>query len=205
MLAGVLTRKGIKDEGFYELKGVVDSLLNKLGISNVWFVDYQPTPEQSKLGIWHPRKSAEIKIGEEEIGFLGEIHPKISENLEIEERVFLFDFDFEKLLKLASEEQEYQPISAYPAAVRDLAILVPQGTKVVEVLNRINAAGGKLVRDIDLFDIYRGEGIPRGKENFAFHIIYQAADRTLSSKEIDKVHQRIIKTLEEKPGWEVRK
>jgi len=205
MLTGVLTRKNIGDEGFYEVKGMVDSLFNKLGISNIWYDDYQPTPGESGLEIWHPRKCAEIKTDGKEVGFLGEIHPKILENLEIEEKVFVFDLDFEKLVELASEEQVYQPISPYPAAVRDLAILIPQGTKMVEILNRINAAGGKLVRDIDLFDVYRGEEIPEGKENFAFHIIYQAENRTLSSKEIDKIHQRIIKALEENPSWEVRR
>jgi len=205
MLGGVLTRKGIGNEGFYELKGVVELLLNKLGISNVWFDDYQQTPEESHFGIWHPKKSAEIKIDGKEIGFLGEIHPNILEQLKIAEKVFVFDLNFEKLKKFACEEHEYQPISVHPAAVRDLAVLVPLGTKTVEVLNIINAAGGKLVRDVDLFDVYSGEGIPEGKENFAFHIIYQAEDRTLSSREIDKVHQKIIKALEERPAWEVRK
>ncbi len=205
MLTGILTREGIKDEGFYELKGIVDSLLAKLGIADVWYDDYRQTPEYSEAEIWHPQKSAEIKSNGEEIGFLGEIHPKVTEILDIKERVFVFDVSFEKLLKLASEEQVYQPISAYPAAIRDLAILVPQGTKVVEILNKMNIGGGKLVRDIDLFDVYSGEGIPQGKENFAFHIIYQARDRTLSSKEIDKVHQRITETLEENPAWEVRR
>ncbi len=205
MLAGILTRKGIKDEGFYELKGIVDSLLNKLGISNIWYDEYQSTPEESKLTHWHPSKCAEIKSDGEEIGFLGEISPKILEDLRIKEKVFVFDLDFEKLLKLVSEEHEYQPISLFPTAVRDLAVLVPQGTKVVTLLNRINSAGGKLVRDVDLFDVYQGREIPRNKENFAFHIIYQAEDRTLSSKEIDKIHQKIIKALEENPEWEVRK
>jgi phenylalanyl-tRNA synthetase beta chain len=205
MLGGILTRKGIGNEGFYELKGIVDLLLNKLGISNIWYDDYQQTPEDSPLIIWHPKKCAEIKIDGEEIGFLGEIHPKVLEDLEISEKVFVFDFDFEKLLKLASEEHEYQPISIHPAAVRDLAVLVPLGTKTVEVLNIINAVGGKLVRDVDLFDVYSGEGIPEGKENLAFHIIYQAEDRTLSSEEIDEVHQKIIQALEENPEWEVRR
>ena len=205
MFSGILTRKDIKDEGFYELKGVLDSLLNKLGISNIWYDDYKPTPEESHLSLWHPKKCAEIKIDGQEIGFLGQIYPKISEDLGIKEKVFVFDLDFEKLIKLVSEEHEYQPISFQPAAVRDLAVLVPQGTKVVELLNKINRAGGKLVRDVDLFDIYSGEEIGQGKENFAFHIIYQAEDRTLSSKEIDEVHQRIIKALEENIRWEVRK
>jgi len=205
MFSGILTRKDIKDEGFYELKGVVDSLLNKLGISNIRYDDYKATPEESHLSLWHPKKCAEIKIDGQEIGFLGQIHPKISEDLGIKEKIFVFDLNFEKLIKLVSEEHEYQPISFQPAAVRDLALLVPRGTKVVEVLNKINRAGGKLVRDVDLFDIYSGEEIGQGKENFAFHIIYQAEDRTLSSKEIDEVHQRIIKALEKNIRWEVRK
>ena len=204
MLAGVLVRKNLKDEGFYELKGVIDSLLNKLGISNIWYDSYQPSPEESKFSIWQPKKCAEIKVDGQEIGFLGEICPKIQKDLGISERVFVFDLDFEKLLKLVSEEHEYQPISSYPAAVRDLAILVPQGTRLVEVFNKINAAGGELIRDVDVFDIYSGEGIPEGKENFAFHIIYQAEDRTLSSQEIDKIQKKIIKALEKNPEWQVR-
>jgi phenylalanyl-tRNA synthetase beta chain len=204
MLSGVLTRKGMKDEGFYELKGVIDSLLNRLGISNICYGDYKPTPEESHLSLWHPKKCAEIKIDGQEIGFLGQIYPKISEDFGIKEKVFVFDLDFEKLIKLASEEHEYQPIFFQPAAVRDLAVLVPQGTKVVEVLNKINRAGGKLVRDVDLFDIYSGEEIAQGKENFAFHIIYQAEDRTLTNKEIDGIQNKIIKELEE-AEWEIRR
>ncbi|GAH51341.1 unnamed protein product, partial [marine sediment metagenome] len=99
----------------------------------------------------------------------------------------------------------YQPISRFPAAVRDLAVLVPRGTKVVEVLNKINVTGGSLVRDVDLFDIYEGEELPRGKKNLAFHLIYQAEGRTLKSEEIDEIHQKIIKALEKDPEWQVRK
>lgn len=205
MLSGVLTRKRMGNEGFYELKGTVDYLFSKLGVGNVWYDDYRGTREESKIDIWHAKKSAEIKSDGEEIGFLGEIHPRIIEKLGVADKVFVFDLNFEKLRKLVSEEHEYQPISAYPASVRDLAILVPRGTKVVEVLNKINQAGGELVRDVDLFDFYEGEGIPEGKTNFAFHIVYQAEDRTLRSEEVDKIHQRIIEVLEENPEWEARK
>ncbi|MBU0476617.1 phenylalanine--tRNA ligase subunit beta, partial [Patescibacteria group bacterium] len=89
--------------------------------------------------------------------------------------------------------------------IRDLAVLVPQGVLVEEVLNRINRIGGLLVRDVDLFDIYEGEGIVDGKKNLAFHIIYQAEDRTLKTKEIDEIHNKIIKSLEKEVEWEVRK
>ncbi len=192
-------------EKFYEAKGIIDLLLEKLGISNIWYDEYQPTPEESKLSIWHQKRCAEIKIDQEEIGFLGEISPKILDAFKIQGKAVFFDIDFEKLQKLASEEHEYQPISIYPAAIRDIAILVPRFVKVEDVLNKIETGGGKLIRDVDLFDIYEGEEIPEGKKNLAFHIIYQAEDRTLSSVEIDEVQQKIIEALEENPDWEVRR
>jgi len=192
-------------EVFYQAKGMVDLLLNKLGLANIWYDEYQARPEESGLAIWQPKKCAEIKVDGREIGFLGEISPKILEELKIENKVVVFDIDFEKLINLASEEQEYRPISRFPAAVRDIAILVPREIRVEEVLNKIETAGGKSLGDTDLFDIYEGEELPEGKKNLAFHLIYQAEDHTLTSKEIDEIHQKIIKTLEKEPDWQVRK
>jgi len=204
MLTGVI----IGEEGnecFYQTKGIIDLLLNKLGISDIWYDEFGISPESGKLLFWDLKKCAEIKIGNNKIGFLGKVSEKILEKLKIKKEIFLFDVDFEKLTKLCSEEHEYQPISQYPAAVRDLAILVPIDIKVVDVLNKINIAGGSLVRDVDLFDIYEGENIVQGKKNLAFHIVYQAEDRTLTSKEIDDIQDKIIKILEKDPDWEVRR
>ncbi len=205
MLAGAI----MAEDAFYEAKGVIKLLLNKLAISNIWFTEpsshFSPTPEDSEISLWSKEKCAEIKINGEEIGFLGEISPKILSSLDIKERVVLFDIDFEKLSQLASEEQEYRPISRYPAAVRDIAVLVPLEVRVEEVLNKIEISGGSLIIDVDLFDIYEGEELPRGKKNLAFHLIFQSKDRTLTSKEIDQIQNKIIKTLEENPGWRVRK
>jgi len=210
-LDGLIARKK-GDEGFYELKGVIEALLEKMGLSpsagsgqGVWYDDYLPTPEESKLSVWNINKCAEIKVDNEEIGFLGEISPRILEALKIKGKVVLFDLDFEKLKKVAIEEQEYQPISPYPSATRDLSLLVSAETKVVEVLNIIGESGGSLVRDVDLFDIYEGEELPEGRKNFAFHLIYQAEDRTLQADEIERIHQKIISALEENSDWEVRK
>jgi len=205
VLTGILSKKDIKNELFYELKGIVDLLLNKLGITNIYYDDYQPTSKLSCSYLWHPQKCAEIKIGNEKVGFLGQINLDIVENMGIEQKVFIFDLDFDVLVKLFSPEYEYKPVSFHPAAIRDLSILTSQGTKVVDVLNIINRAGGILVKDVDLFDIYSGEGVIQGKENFAFHIIYQADNRTLSTKEIDDIQQKIIKALEQNVEWEVRK
>ncbi len=207
MLSGVIANKNIKskDEEFYEAKGTIDTLLNKLGSSNIWYDDYKPTPEEGKLRIWRAGKCAEIKIDNEEIGFLGEISSKILSDLKIESKIVVFDIDFERLQKLASEEHEYRPISRHPAAVRDLAILVPAEIRIEEVLNKIETAGGILLRDTDLFDIYEGEELPQGKKNLAFHLVFQAEDKTLSSKEIDNLMEKIIKSLEEESEWEVRR
>ncbi len=200
MLTGVTT-----GEAFYQAKGVVDLLLSRLGISGIRYEEYQPTPEESKLSIWQPKKCAEVKIDNVEIGFLGEISEKTLQSIKIKNKVVVFDIDFENLAELASEEHEYRPLSRYPAAVRDLAVLVPLTTRVEEVLNKIETAGGAISKDIDLFDIYEGEALPEGKKNLAFRIIYQTKDHTLTSKEIDEVQNKIIKTLEKNQLWEVRK
>ena len=204
-LTGLISSSLSGPEDFYRAKGVVDLLLSKLGIVGVWYDEVRATPEDSAIFIWQPKRGAEIKLGNEEIGFLGEISPRVLEKLEIPQKTVIFDIDFEKLQKICLEEHEYEPISKFPSAVRDLAVLIPQEVKVVEVLNKIENVGGLLVRDIDLFDIYEGEEIPQGKKNLAFHIIYQAQDRTLKKEEIDKMQEKIIKSLEEDPEWEVRK
>lgn len=169
------------EKNFYKGKGIVEELLGKLGISGVSFVEDK-------------EKGVKIKIGNKEIGVIN-----------IKGGILYFETDFDCLADIASEEHEYRPISKFPSAVRDIAVLVPRNTKVANVLNVINSAGGSLVRDIDLFDVYEGEKIPFGRKNLAFHIVYQAKDKTLSSEEIDVLQEKIIKALEKNPRWEVRK
>jgi len=203
-LSGLIARKN-KESAFYELKGVLDTLFEKMGISDSWYDEYKPTPEDSKFSVWSIKKCAEIKIGQTEIGFLGEISSRILESLKIKGNVTLFDLDFEKLQSISCEEQEYRLISPYPAAVRDLAILVPKNILVEKILSIIDKVGGSLIRDVDLFDIYEGEELPAGKKNLAFHLIFQAEDKTLSAEEIDNLLRKIIKALEGNPQWEVRR
>ena len=179
-----LDEKDKNSQEFYRLKGVVDSFLNKIGISDIWYDD----------AITENRK-AEIKVGNELLGWVGEIKSK----------VVGFEIDFDKLVQLATEERIYATPSKYPAIVRDISMLVDYTTKVVEVLNLINKVGGILVRDVDLFDIYKGKNIPDSKKNLAFHIIFQSDDRTLVDKEVNELQDIIITALEKEGGWEVRK
>ncbi len=201
-LSGVMT-----GDAFYQVKGVIDLLLSKLGISNIQYCEHRTVERGLKSCWWQPPKCAEIKINGEQIGFLGEVSFRVLSDLKIELKTIVFDIDFEKLVRFCSEEKTYQPISRYPSAIRDIAVLVPKRIKVNEVLNKINAVKGQrgLIKDVDLFDVYEGRNIPNNKKNFAFHIIYQAENKTLSSKEIDDAHQKIVKALEERKGWEVRK
>ena len=202
MLAGLIAvqQERTRGEKFYELKGIIDSLFNKLGIADHWYDDFQATPEWTDDKFWQKGNTAEVKLGNEEVGFIGEINHKALSK--IKGTVVGFNINFEKLLKLAQDELIYQPSSAYPAAIRDLAILVNRGDKVADVLNVINSAGGNLVRDVDLFDTY--EGGFKEKKSLAFHIIFQSDVKTLRDEEVDKIQRKIIKELEKK-GWQVRK
>ncbi len=201
-LAGFIAQK--KDsESFYNLKGIIDVLLEKLGISNYYYDTYEATPEESKMSIWNINKSAEIRINNKEVGFIGHISERILKSLNIKGKVVMFDIDFEILQELMTEENEYQPVSPYPTAVRDLSIIVPRKVKVIEVLNVINNTGKELINDVDLFDIY--EKISDEKKSLAFHIVYQSQEKTLSSDEIDKLHNKIVENLENNINWEVRK
>lgn len=164
---------------FYYLKGIIENLFNKLGITDIRY------DEASQKGI-----RAEIKVGGDVVGWLNDN---------------FFELDFEKIVELATEERIYTAPSKYPAVVRDISLLVEPGTKVVEVLNLIHSAGGRLIRDIDLFDMYEGEKIPQGKKNLAFHIIYQSDDHTLTDKEVNRIQEKVIRTLENELNWEVRK
>ena len=192
-------------EGFYEMKGICDFLLNSLGITDLAYDEYQQTPEKGRPILWNKGKSAELKVGSQEIGFLGEISGAVCANLKITHPVVALSLDIEKLIIRGTEERNYEKPSKFPAATRDIAIVVPAETRVAEVMNVMESAGGQLVFDIDLFDIYEGEQIAKEKKNLAFHIIYQANNRTLTNKEVDTLHEKILKAVEVNPEWEVRK
>ncbi|MBU4285183.1 phenylalanine--tRNA ligase subunit beta [Patescibacteria group bacterium] len=207
MLAGAIVRTSekVKGENFYELKGALDAILNKLGITDSWYDDFKATSELVDQIFWNKIGTAEIKIGDRKIGFIGEINPDILNAYNIKRKVAVFNLNFDQLLKMVSEELIYQPPSQYPAAVRDLAVLVNSGDRVGDVMKLIDDVGGELVQDVDLFDMYEGEGIPKDKKNLAFHIVYQSYEKTLKDEEVNKIQRNIIKKLEENNNWKVRK
>jgi phenylalanyl-tRNA synthetase beta chain len=202
MLSGAVLGNG---KVFYEMKKAVDLLMDRMGIGQVNYEEFQDPEEEAGSNIWHAGVLAEIKIGKERIGFIGEISPKISAEMEIFQGVAAFDIDFEKLKKFCKEERLYRPIPKFPPTTRDLAVLVPVSVKTGEVLEVIKANGGDLASRVSLFDVYEGSNLPQGKKNLAFQIIYRSLEKTLTSQEADQSQNNIIKALEANPGWEVRK
>jgi len=184
---------------FYDIKGALEKLLSIFHNENIGFINVK-NPDHC----WDNKEISEIKIGKESIGYLGKVNQSVLGALKINQDVFAFKINFEKLETLAKKNKDYVPVSAYPPATRDLAILVPIQVSTIEVIGQIKASE-KLLKDIEVFDVYSGKNIPQGKKNIAFHLVYQPYDHTLKTEEIDQIHKNIINALEKNPGWQVRK
>lgn len=205
-LIAVLAKRGKegKDE-FFEMKGVCDNLLRSLGITDYRYGDTTNYKLQTiNFGFYHPHRFAEIKIGDESIGEIGELHPAIAERIKLKARAVLLHLDFEKLWRPAEHEREFQQISKFPAVTRDIALIAPRNEKIETMQNVIETAGGELLADVDLFDYFEDFDKKTGKTSVAFHLVFQSDERTLKDEEVEKLMQNIEKSLREKQ-WIVRK
>jgi len=182
---------------------LINILTEKLGIDGIWFDDaISGDPPQYWLTFTHPLRRAIVRTDKMAFGGVGEINQTILDALGIKEQISFFELNLPDLVGLATEERAYRPPSKYPAIIRDLAISVEQTTKIESVLNIIETAGGELLQDTDIFDIY--EGLAGNKKSLAFRLIYQSDERNLTDEEVNKLQEKIIKAIEEE-GWEVRR
>jgi phenylalanyl-tRNA synthetase beta chain len=175
-----------KPYDFYDLKGAVESLAGDLHLPNVSFAATQSAP-------WlHPMRAAELRVNGQTAGVFGELHPTVAANFGLAERaVQVAEIDLEALLAAVPERYGYKPFSTFPPAKRDVAIVVPNETTAEQVLAEIRAAGGELLTDAALFDVYRGAGLPEGTKSLAFALTYQSFKGTLGDKEITKAHEKV--------------
>ncbi len=171
---------------FFDLKGAIESLARDLHLSEFAYRTASTIP-------WlHPGRSAEVSVNGKQVGVFGELHPKVAINFGFGERsVQVAELDLEAILAAIPERYPYHPFSTFPPAKRDVAVIVPTDTPAEKVLAEIRAAGGDLLTEAELFDLYTGEGIPNGTKSLAFALTYQAPDRTLSDKEISKAHEKV--------------
>jgi phenylalanyl-tRNA synthetase beta chain len=171
---------------FFDLKGVVEALTSALHLSGVTFGPNREVPHL------HPGKAAELKLNGTGVGTLGELHPKVAAAFGLTDRaVLVAELDAEALIAAVPERYPYRPFSTLPAAKRDVAVIVPDDTPAERVLAELKAAGGELLTEATLFDVYHGESIPAGTKSLAFALTYQPKEKTLTDKEIDKAHEKI--------------
>jgi len=173
------------DLGFFDLKGVVENLAADLHLP---IVSYRP----SKAEHLHPGKAAEWLVNGDSVGHFGELHPKAAAAFDLGRRVVLVaEFDLAAILAAVPERFQFTPVPRFPAALRDVAVIVADDTPADRVTAEIRAAGGDLLAGVRLFDLYRGASIPDGTKSLAFALTYLAPDRTLTDKEVDKAHKKI--------------
>lgn len=197
--------RGMRDgEVFYTVKGVVESLLESLGVSDHWFDDALSASERERAAWLHPYRAALVKAGDVTLGTIGELNPAVAERIKAKGRIVVAELEFDALVRVARTENEYQPAGRFPTIIRDIAISVPENTKADDIEGVIQTAGGKLLIDADLFDYFQDEAMTeRGEKSLAFHLVFQSLDRTLTDAEVHRVYQNIVSALKEN-SWEVR-
>jgi phenylalanyl-tRNA synthetase beta chain len=174
---------------FFDLKGVIESLTADLHLAEI---SYRP----STVGHLHPGKAAELLLASQSVGHFGQLHPKVATHYGLGDRpVLVGELDLEAILVKVPERFRFVPVPRFPSALRDIAVIVEDMVSAEQVMAEIRAAGGDLLSDIRLFDLYKGESIPAGTKSLAFALSYQAADRTLTDKEVDKAHKKIEERL----------
>lgn len=177
---------------FFDLKGILEALFEGLHLPEIELT-------RSTAGWLHPGKAAEARLGTTILGHFGEMHPKVAPMFgkELTHRpVVVAELDLEAILQAVPERYLYRPVTVFAPVLRDIAVVVPEETPASLVLSHIRSAGADLLRDVRLFDVYRGESIPAGTKSLAYSLVYQA-DRNLSDKDVDKVHRKIEDRLKQ--------
>jgi phenylalanyl-tRNA synthetase beta chain len=139
-----------------------------------------------------------------QVGVLGEVHPAVAEQFEIPPRTYLMELDLERLYAGVPEQTLHTAILRYPAATRDLALVVDAAAPAAMVAEAIRASGGALLREVRLFDLYTGEGISPGKKSLAYTLTYQSSERTLTEGEIEASVRAIVSALGKRFGATLR-
>ena len=189
-----LWRSGDGAIDFFDAKGVVEGLLARLGVPASF--------EKGKDESLHPSRQAAIVIEGNRLGVVGELHPKVLEAFELAEPVYLFEIDLNALLPVAVGHRMFQPIPRFPPTVRDIALIVEATVTHQKVQELIKSF--PLVAEVEIFDVYTGGQVPRGKKSLAYRISYQSMTQTLTDEQVDQVQQQILDKLSRELGATLR-
>ena len=185
---------------FYIVKGLIENILQQISVNR-----YDIEKEKNNMS-YHPGRCANIKIGKDIIATIGEAHPKVLDNYEINKKVYLAELNITKVTKYARNSKKYVEIPKYPAVERDIAIIVDENIEVGQIEKIITKKAKKLLESKELFDIYRNEEVlGKNKKSVAYALIFRDKNKTLLDEEVNKVMEGIVSELEKDVGAELRK
>lgn len=180
---------------FYTLKGIVEGMLKKVGAKEFEFEKADAKCAFDEFSAFHPGRTAIIKIDGNEIGILGELHPRVAENYGISARVYAAKINIPELMEVSSDVKTYKPLPKYPATTRDLSLICDEEIPVAMLERIIKKAVGGILESVTLFDVYRGEQIQCGKKSVSYSISMRSLDGTLTDEQADKAMERVLKEL----------
>lgn len=187
------------DGDFFTMKGVVEEIAFQLGMNDK--LHYDP---QAGKNFLHPGRQANIVYAGKVIGYLGEVHPMVCANYDIKERVYIAVLDMPYLVEMASFDKKYEGIARFPAATRDISMVVPRGILVGDIEAVFDQKGGAYLESYELFDLYEGNQIVKGFKSVAYSLTFRAKDKNLEEEDIKGAMNRILKALDGM-GIELRK
>ena len=183
---------------FFTMKGAVESILRDLRVADAGFRACQDDPS------YHPGRCAGVYAGEKLLGVVGQIHPAVAANYDVDCELYCAELSFEALLEAQGPGAEYHPLPRFPAVSRDIAVVCGEEVTVGALEACIRKAGGRLLRDVALFDIYRGQGVAGGSKSVAFSMTLRADDRSITAAEADGEVKDILTALEQELGATLR-
>lgn len=186
-----------KPVDFYVAKGVLEGLFAQLGlVGQIQF-------KQAVIAGMHPGRTAELYVGEDRIGFVGQIHPAVQKDLDLKD-TYVFELSLKSLFSVEIPALRYEMIPRFPSITRDIALVVDRETTAGQLHDIIVEAGGKLLKEVQLFDLYEGERMEAGKKSLAFSLKYFDPERTLTDEDVTKAHNKVLAAVEEQAGAVLR-
>ena len=189
------------DMDFYTMKGAVEAILEDLRAEDVTFRTGTGIPE---LVSYHPGRVAEVWAGSNCVGYFGQIHPLVAQNYGVDGELYCAELALDELANAKGADPEYVPLPKFPSVTRDIAVVCEEKVTVGALEDCIRSAGGKLIQQITLFDIYRGKGVDEGKKSVAFNLVLRADDRSLTGEEADADVKKVLEALASQLGAVLR-
>ena len=190
-----------EDMDFYAMKGAIEAILKDIRAKDVHFEGPSGAPSDAS---YHPGRCATVWSGSDCIGVFGQIHPLVVRNYGVDGELYCAELSFDELMNAKGPDPLYAPLPRFPAVTRDIAVVCGRDVTVGALEKCITRAGGKLLREVSLFDIYQGQGIPEDKKSVAFNLVLRSDEGTITAAQADEEVRDILAALESELGAVLR-